>query len=127
MTSRERVLRTLNHQEPDRVPFNLSLTVDVYNRLREHLGLPDDPDKTVGVWTEVSPALDLLDAMRVDFYYTSLGKPAAWKPPETRDGLRYDEWGIGRARVERPDGSFYYEMVKHPLAEASIKDIEEFP
>jgi uroporphyrinogen decarboxylase len=119
-------LRTLNHQEPDQVPFNLSLTVDIYHRLREHLGLPDDPNKAVGVWTEVSPALDLLDAMGVDIYYTGLGKSASWKPPQTRDDLLYDEWGIGRARVARPDGSFYYEMVRHPLAEASIKDIEEF-
>jgi uroporphyrinogen decarboxylase len=127
LSSRERVLRTLNHKEPDQVPFNLSLTVDIYHRLRAHLGLPEDPDKTIGVWTEVSPALDLLDAMGVDFYYTSLGKPVDWKPPETRDGLQYDEWGIGRARVARPDGSFYYEMVKHPLAGASLKDIEQFP
>ena len=127
MTSRERVLRTLDHQEPDQVPFNLSLTVDIYHRLREHLGLPIDPDKPFGVWTEVSPSLDLLDAMGVDIYYTGLGKPSNLKTPQTLDGLLYDEWGIGRAKVERSDGSFYYEMVKHPLAEASLKDIQEFP
>jgi uroporphyrinogen decarboxylase len=127
MTSRERVLKTLNHQEPDHVPFNLSLTVDIYHRLREHLGLPVDLDKPFGVWTEVSPSLDLLDVMGVDIYYTGLGKPSNWRPPQTLDGLLYDEWGIGRAKVERPDGSFYYEMVKHPLAEASLNDIEDYP
>jgi uroporphyrinogen decarboxylase len=127
LTSRERVLRTLNHQEPDRVPFNLSLTVDIYHRLREHLGLPPDADKPVGVWTEVSPALDLLDAMQVDLYYTGLRPPSGWKPPKTQDGLLYDEWGIGRARVEREDGSYYYEMVKHPLANASLEQIQEYP
>jgi uroporphyrinogen decarboxylase len=68
LTSRERVLRTLHHQEPDRVPFNLSLTVDIYHRLRQYLHLPPDQNKSIGLWTEVAPTLDLLDAMQVDFY-----------------------------------------------------------
>ena len=33
LSSQERVIRTINHQEPDRVPFNLELTVAIYNRL----------------------------------------------------------------------------------------------
>jgi uroporphyrinogen decarboxylase len=127
LTSRERVLKTLNHQEPDRVPFNLSLTVDIYHRLRDYLGLPAEPDKAIGVWTEVSPSLDLLDAMQVDFYYTGLRRPSGWKPPDKGDGLLYDEWGIGRVKVDREDGSYYYEMVKQPLANATLKDIQEYP
>ena len=127
LTSRERVLRTLNHQEPDRVPFNLSLTVDIYYRLRQYLGLPPDQNKSIGLWTEVAPTLDLLDAMQVDFCYVGLKPPLNWKAPQTMDGLRYDEWGIGRARVERTDGSFYYEMVKQPLANATLEQIESYP
>ena len=45
LNSRQRVLRTINHQEPDRVPFNLALTVDVYHRLRAYLGLPPEPER----------------------------------------------------------------------------------
>jgi len=46
MNSRERLLATLNHQEPDRIPFDLGSTqvtgihVIAYQRLREYLGLP---------------------------------------------------------------------------------------
>src|ERR1039458_4910090 len=49
MTSRERVLAALNHQEPDRVPIDLSghrssgIAAMAYARLRNHLGLPKKP------------------------------------------------------------------------------------
>jgi uroporphyrinogen decarboxylase len=127
MTSRERVVRAINHQEPDRVPFNLSLTVDCYDRLRAYLGLPPEVDKPVGVWTNVSASLDLLDAMRVDIYSFGLKRPAHWQPPQKGDGLMYDEWGIGRQKIVRPDGSYYFEMVSHPLAGAAIADIKAYP
>ncbi len=127
MTSRERVLCTLEHREPDRVPLDMALTVDVYHRLRKHLGLPPEPDKAVGAWTNVSSSQDLLDAMRLDIYTTGLQPPANWSPPETDDGLFYDEWGIGREKVVRDDGSYYFEMVKFPLADATLKDIEDYP
>jgi uroporphyrinogen decarboxylase len=127
LTSRERVLRTINHQEPDRVPFNLNLTVDIYHRLRNHLGLAVEAEKSMGVWTDVSPSMDLVEAMQVDFCYIGLKTPSNKKITAREDGLLYDEWGIGRQKVVRQDGSFYYEMVKHPLAGATLKDIEEYP
>ena len=46
MTPRERLLTTLDHREPDRVPFDLGSTqvtgihVVAYRRLRAYLGLP---------------------------------------------------------------------------------------
>ena len=49
MTSRERVLAALNHQEPDRVPIDFSghrssgIAAMAYARLRDHLGLPKKP------------------------------------------------------------------------------------
>jgi len=45
MTSRQRVIAALNHQEPDRVPidfgsnYNTSVNVIAYNRLKKHLGV----------------------------------------------------------------------------------------
>lgn len=127
MSSRDRVLATLNHQEPDRVPFDLSLTADIYQRLRDYLGLPLDPVQSMGIWTEVSPKLDLLDAMGVDIYYLGLNSPTGGQRPNTADHLFYDEWGVGRAKVTRDGGSFYYEMVKHPLSGATLEDVEDYP
>ncbi len=47
MNSRERLLTALNHQEPDRIPFDLGSTQVTgihevaYRNLRAYLGLPD--------------------------------------------------------------------------------------
>ena len=49
MTGRERTLTALNHQEPDRVPYDLGSTqvtgiaVNAYDRLRTNMGLADKP------------------------------------------------------------------------------------
>src|ERR1041385_8059590 len=49
MTSRQRVLATLEHREPDRVPIDLSghrssgIMAVAYARLRDFLGLPKKP------------------------------------------------------------------------------------
>lgn len=127
LASRERVLRTLSHQEPDRVPLNMSLTVDVYHSLRRYLGLAPDEGKAVGLWTEVSPALDLVEAMRLDFLSIGLNPPSKVSLPGPVPGLVYDEWGIGRTQVIREDGSFYNEMVYHPLANATLQDVLDYP
>ena len=45
MTSRQRVLAALSHQEPDRVPLDIgggnstSLLVETYENLKDHLGV----------------------------------------------------------------------------------------
>ena len=55
MNSRERVQTSLNHQEPDRVPFDLGGTPMsgmhrvVYRKLREYLGLPEVEIRVVDV------------------------------------------------------------------------------
>jgi uroporphyrinogen decarboxylase len=56
MTSRERVLATLSHREPDRVPIDLggsrvtSINPLPYTRLREVLGLHGEPARVIDVW-----------------------------------------------------------------------------
>ena len=42
MTRRERVLAAVRHEETDFVPYNFHATGAVYQRLREHYGLPDN-------------------------------------------------------------------------------------
>lgn len=125
LTSRERVVRTLNHREPDRVPFNLNLTVDVYHQLRDYLGLPPEPDKGMDLGTAVTCSPDLVEAMKVDFYYLKLGNPAKISPVRNDEGIIFDEWGIGYQKVMRP-GGFYFEMVTHPLAHATLNDVEDY-
>jgi len=75
MTSRERVIASLNHREPDRVPFDLGgsavtgMQVSTVYRLRQALGLdpPGTPVKVVEPYQmlgEIAP--DLMDAIGID-------------------------------------------------------------
>jgi uroporphyrinogen decarboxylase len=117
----------MSHREPDRVPFDLTPTVDIYHRLRRELGLPAEDDKPVGIWAEVSPSLDFLDAMQIDFLHLGLNPASTKSPLEQDDGLRYDQWGVGRAKVIRDDGSYYFEMIKNPLCNPTLQQIKDFP
>lgn len=101
MTSRERVVRALNHQEADRVPLDLGgsavtgMHVSSVYLLRQALGLdaPGTPVKIVEPYQmlgEIAP--DLIDAVGVDVI--AIGKPQTffgfknenWKPWTTFDG-----------------------------------------
>ena len=99
MTSRERVLCALNHQEPDRVPLDMGSTsvtgimASSLHRLREALGLPrrtvrvHEPYQMLGYVDD-----DVLDALGIDIVGLSLdttffGFPATdWKPLTLFDG-----------------------------------------
>jgi len=64
MNSRERVLKALNHQEPDRVPFDLGGTVvtgihaTAYAALREYLGLPAVEPKIIDILQQLAQVDD---------------------------------------------------------------------
>jgi hypothetical protein len=101
MTSRERVKLALDHQEADRIPFDLAgshvtgIHVSSVYRLRQALGLdePGTPVKVVEPYQmlgEVAP--DLIEALGVDVLplggtATLFGfKNEGWKPWATFDG-----------------------------------------
>ena len=73
MNGRERVLAALNHQEPDRVPFDLGSTqvtgihAVAYRALRERLGLPAvTPALCDHIQGLAMPDDDLFDRLGVD-------------------------------------------------------------
>ena len=107
MTSRERVLAAINHEEPDRVPFDLGATrvtgIDVraYARLRDHLGIKGDPPKVLDVWQMLAWVEDpVIEALEVDV----LGVPCLTQPFRTRvDNWR--PWQLGELPIQMP-GNF---------------------
>ncbi|HEO71189.1 MAG TPA: methyltransferase [Candidatus Hydrogenedentes bacterium] len=136
MTSRERVLAALNHQEPDRVPIDLSghrssgIAAIAYPKLRAHLRLEPKP---VRVYDPVQQLAivdeDVLERFGVDTielgrafalddkdwaeWVLPDGTPClmpAWALPE-RDGER---WVIrsksGRVLAQMPPGALYFEQ-----------------
>jgi uroporphyrinogen decarboxylase len=136
VNSRQRVLRTLGHQEPDRVPFDLGGTglstihVTAYHNLRRYLELPPvearvafvpeqlvlvDDDLTNRLQADVRPVLPGL-ASAYEYVFFDSGDYEAYK----------DEWGIGWRMPKA--GGFYYDMYYHPLAGAeSLDEFRSYP
>jgi uroporphyrinogen decarboxylase len=133
MSSRDRLRRSLNHQEPDRVPFDLggtglsTIQVAAYEHLRRFVGLPS-VEPRVGFVAEQLALVDedLADYLQCDVRPALPGTPSTFKHT-FRDEGRYeaytDEWGIGWRKPK--EGGFYYDMYQHPLAGArSLDDLQ---
>lgn len=126
LNHRERVRLALNHQEPDRVPIDITYTRMPYIDVRRELGLPEEnvvPD----VWDRVKPSLDVIDALGCDFVWVGMKGPSTRKKFSFDLDKYVDEWGVEFHKVERPDGGYQFEIRGSPLTEPSVKAIEEFP
>ena len=124
-TSRQRVEAALNFEEPDRVPIDLTITLNAYRNLREYLGLPPEENIRADRFYEVEPALDVLEALGIDVTFVKLRGPRNWQaPPPTPDGIMFDEWGVGRRRVEVSPGVFLLEVVYSPFADKDPSEID---
>jgi len=127
MNSRERVIKTLNHKEPDRVPLALggsayNLHDDVYFDLLEYLDLPNNQesfrfsDKTINDF-KTSTYLDerLQKALNVDFRYIYQETPSIIH----KEGNYYiDDWGLININKE----GFIH--TKPNLLNANIEDVK---
>jgi uroporphyrinogen decarboxylase len=130
MNSHDRVQQSLNHHEPDRIPFDLGGTglstmhVTAYQNLRHHLGLPPVNVRVVAMAEQLAFVdEDVAERLQTDI---RLVQPSAASGFEYvfRDEGAYeaytDEWGIGWHKPK--DGGLYYDMYHHPLASASSLD-----
>jgi len=138
------VIAALRHEEPDRVPRDLGgtessgITGIAYNRLRNHLGLPQGRTEIFDVYQQVVKVEeDMLQHFSIDTIPLHF-EPLEWKPFNLPDGspchipekwnpveengelvVRNDE-GIVVARL--PQGGFYFEPVYFPLADVAGPD-----
>jgi len=137
MKSRERVLAALNHEIPDRVPidfggFQTGIHKSAYEKLLEHLGIEDEVVILDPVQQLALPCDDVLRRFRVDTRYICAHGPDSFKggiEQNVRDGRLWhdlrDEFGIVWSMPD--DHGMYMDISYHPLAHASIKDIETYP
>lgn len=149
ITSRERVLKTLRHEEPDRLPIDLGgmastgIMAIAYARLKDHLGITSGEIRVFDVGqqlAEVEP--EVLSRFGVDVI--SLGNsfgetPELWKPwklPNSVDckipvgvDLRPDEenggwliWENGVPMQRMSANSLHFFETTHPLADLSTPE-----
>jgi uroporphyrinogen decarboxylase len=128
LTHRERVIKTLNHEEPDRVPLDLyfhagMLTDPAYFALKEYLGIKGDilpfrQGQNANYYDE-----RILEAFDVDvrrIFYEPQYKL------EPIDGVRFeyrDAWGTSFI-----SGPGYVHSAGHPLVQINtIQDLRSYP
>ena len=137
MTSRQRLLKALDHEQPDRIPIDLGGNQTgihrlAYQALLEHLGMSDQVTIMDAVQQLARPCEALLERFHVDTRYIAAGAAADFRGgivTESRDGRLWhdlvDEFGV---RWSMPDDRpLYMDITYHPLARATIKDVREYP
>lgn len=131
MIQRERVLLAIQHKQPDRVPIDLgSISVTTMNRatliaLQQFLGTEDPASANVIImqkrFQNVDVPEELLLKFHIDLRGIRPGKPKNREEVVLEDGGFIDEWGI----TYTPScGGAYYDIVRSPLAEVEIGEIE---
>lgn len=148
MNHRDRVLATLRHEEPDRVPIDFGGTCDTtivavgYQDLRRRLGLDPTTTRVVDIYQQTAvieedvrqklggdlvPVFDEPNEWRegtlADGSPAEL--PATFSPVLLEDGGRVVFDTVGNVVARMPRGGLYFDPVYHPLADAtSVRDIE---
>jgi uroporphyrinogen decarboxylase len=139
MNSRERILKSINHEEPDRVPFDLAgstwtgITNTAYQNLRNHLGL----NSAEPVWSDVIqqiviPSEEILTELKVDtrgvFPLTSHNWDVYSKLKDVGNYFEYfDEWGFTH---HFPKNGYWFSLVKHSMDNVDFDSegiIENYP
>lgn len=137
MTSRERLLKALAHEEPDRIPIDLGGNQTgihrlAYQALLDRLGIEDQPQIMDAVQQLARPCEALLERFHIDTRYVAAGPSDDWKggiEHHERGGRVWhdliDEFGV---RWSMPDDQpLYMDITHHPLAQATIEDLADYP
>ncbi|MCL5986446.1 MAG: uroporphyrinogen decarboxylase [Actinobacteria bacterium] len=131
LTHRERVVRALNYQEPDRVPLDLggpisSMMENAYWNLKKYLGMSDDSGTKVSSWGVIKYYDErVLEYLDIDIRHIFPNESERNGLVYNADGSWTDEFGIVWRRTPNPFG-YYSEMIAHPLEDFDIYDLEKF-
>jgi len=137
MTSRERLIATLGHSEPDRVPIDLGgfqtgIHKKAYTDLLNYMGKTEDIVTLDAVQQLAKPSEDILQQFHVDIRYVCAHGPDGFDDSivhSERSGRIWhdltDEFGVVWSMPD--DHQLYMDISHHPLAEATIDDIENYP
>jgi uroporphyrinogen decarboxylase len=137
MTSRERILKAMSHQAPDRVPidfggFQTGIHRKAYEGLVKHLGLREEIVILDPVQQLARPSEAVLERFHVDTRYVTAHGPEGFDGTirkARRNGRLWhdltDEFGVVWSMPD--DGGLYMDISRHPLANATVKDLADYP
>ncbi len=127
MTSRERVRMVLNGEIPDRIPMDLwgtdsRMNTDFYLAVAKHLGFQQLGERIRPGSTSEYEDYRISDLIGSDFRHINIGRPDGFKSYKNEDGSTIDEWGVGRKLI-----GLHPSLSHHPLANATLEDLEAHP
>lgn len=132
MNSRERALKALNHQEPDRVPIDIggtsctTLVESVYQKL---LGKYHIKNKDYGIIHSAMRSININEEVK-EFLHSDTDIMCVNEPSGGRIEMKeygfIDEWGV-KYRRSKVGNDFYYDICENPLAGAELDDLEKYP
>ncbi len=153
MTPRERVLTTIQQQEPDKMPIDCGsmrstgIMAMAYADLKRELGIEQGRIRVYDFFQQLAeiekPILDLFEVDVVDIVNTSLCSDGReWQPFRLPDGtmaeappeIEFESDGEGGYRIcdeegnvthRMPEGCLYFETVQPPLG-SERKDVEAY-
>ncbi len=140
MNPRERILTTLNHKQPDRVPIDMSgnqtsIHKIAYKNLVEYLGI-DDPNPKYADFIQqiVDPCEEILERFHVDTRYIrpkhNMVKITEMKPEYVGKYVGvFDQFGVfwGNFADKPIESHLYYDPVIHPFENFTrTSDIENY-
>jgi len=127
MNSRERILTSVNHKEPDRVPIDLGSTPSsgisaiAYNNLKKYLSINSGHNRIYDVVQQLAqPEDEILDMFKVDWYEItlsdgSLGEyPASFRPVKQSDGSYNAYIQDGTLVGRMPEGATFFDQAIFP-------------
>jgi uroporphyrinogen decarboxylase len=130
LTSRERVLCALNHEEPDRVPVMFggsgatSMLAPAYDRLKAHLGIRSETRMSSRIFQYTLLDEEVMARFGSDFRPLVPGPAVSTLAHELPEATIVDDWGT---TWQRRPGVQYYEMVRWPLRDRAPTDLASYP
>jgi uroporphyrinogen decarboxylase len=108
MNSRERLLRALNHREPDRVPIDLggtptsTISIGALENLKSYLGLKNSTRSMSNIFLTAYPDEEIIQGFGIDVKMITANPPASFKLQVSTEGKIIDEWELSTKSTKRP-------------------------
>ncbi len=128
LSSRERFITALNHEEPDRIPIDLGglcttiRTVEYYQRVKEQLGVAAGAKVKQIIDGHIVPDEEVLEHLGVDTRWIRPNPPKSWKRTKLDERTIVDDWGVPWTK---PDSTLYATMTANPIKEPTLDALEK--